>query len=125
MEKISKKIATRASRKESLSTVHKSAISDHVADKNHVIDWKEAKVIGTEENKRWIKEAVEIRKRRGMTMNRDEGQYQLSHLYDEFLVSPGKKSPGKRSGNTTTGNGPGNVAATCSSVSRTNPQSLV
>ncbi len=35
-------------------------------------------------------------------MNRDEGQYQLSHIYDELLVTPGSKSPGeKQSGNST------------------------
>ena len=98
VEKVSEKIATRASRKESITTTHKSAITDHVADKNHVIGWTEAKVIGTEENryKRWIKEAIEIRKRGGKTMNRDEGQYQLTHIFDELLVQPSgsrSKSP--------------------------------
>ncbi len=44
-----------------------------------------------------IKEAIEIKKRQGKTMNRDEGQYQLSHIYDDFLVTPGTKSPGKQS----------------------------
>ena len=41
-----------------------------------------ALVIGTEDkykyDKRSIKKAIEIRKRRGKTMNRDEGQYQLN-----------------------------------------------
>ena len=80
-----------ASRKESLSTIHKSAVTDHV-EQNHVIGWGRAKVIGTEQDryKRWIKEAIEIRKRRGATMNRDEGQYFLSHVYDELLLE--KKS---------------------------------
>ena len=72
------------------------AITNHAVDKNHVIGWDEARTIGTEENryKRWVKEAIEIRKRRGKTMNRDEGHYQLSHVYDEFLVKPGLKSQG-------------------------------
>ena len=37
----------------------------------------EAKVIGTEQDgyQRWVKEAVEIRKRRGTDMNKDEGQF--------------------------------------------------
>ena len=37
----------------------------------------EAKIIGTEQDryKRWIKEAIAIRKKGGTTMNRDEGQY--------------------------------------------------
>ena len=37
---------------------------------------------------RWMREAVTaccyIRKMRGKTMNRDEGQYQLPHIVDEF-----------------------------------------
>ena len=66
-----------------------------------MIGWDEAKVIGKEEDryKRWIKEAIEIRKRRGKTMNRDEGQYHLTHIFDEFLVKPGPKPPGRQSGN--------------------------
>ena len=100
VEKVDKSVSTRAGRKESQSTTHKSAITDHVVDRNHVIGWKKGKVIGTEQNKykRWIKEAIEIRKREGHTMNRDEGQYHLTHVYDELL----KKSPRsceKRSGN--------------------------
>ena len=120
VEKVCNKIATRAGRKESLSNVHKSAITDHAVDKNHVIGWDEARVIGTEEDryKRWVKEAIEIRKRRGKTMNRDEGQYQLSHIYDEFLVTPGSKSPGgKQSGNST--------ISSSSSVSSCHRQSLI
>ena len=92
VDKVSKTVVTRASRKESLSTIHKSAVTDHVVEQNHVIGWGRAKVIGTEQDryKRWIKEAIEIRKRRGATMNRDEGQYFLSHVYDELLLE--KKS---------------------------------
>ena len=90
-----RKSATRAGRKESLKNTYKSAITDHVADKNHVIGWKQAKVIGTEEDryKRWIKEAIEIRKRRGKTMNRDDGQYHFTHIFDEFLVPTETRSP--------------------------------
>ena len=104
VEKTCQTVVTRASRKESLSVTHKSAITDHVVDSNHVIGWEESKVIGTEQDKykRWIREAIEIRKRGGATMNRDEGQYQLSHLYDQFLT-PGnlKRSTGNAgSGNT-------------------------
>ena len=47
-----------------------------------------------------FKEAIEIRKRRDKTMIRDNGQYQLTHFFDEFLVPAGSKSPiGKQSGN--------------------------
>jgi len=30
---------------------------------------------------RWIKEAIHIRKEQDKSMNRDEGSYQLSHIY--------------------------------------------
>ena len=91
MEKVTHNICTRASRKASQSTVHKSAITDHVVDNNHVIDWEGAQIVGRECNKykRWIKEAISIRKA-GCTMNRDEGQYHLSHMFDDLLLE--KKS---------------------------------
>ena len=97
-EKISKSLSTRATRKASQSVIHKSAITDHVAEKNHVIGWGEAKVLGTEQDryKRWIKEAVEIRKKGATTMNRDEGQYHLSHVFDELLLSGEKSSRNSR-----------------------------
>ena len=49
---------------------------------------REAKIIGTEQAryKSWIKEAIEIRKKGGTTMNRDEGQYFLSRAFDEILM---------------------------------------
>ena len=84
---------TQSARHSSISTVWKSATTDHVADTNHVINWSETKVIDNETDyyKRWIKEAVHIRKRRGATMNRDEGQYHLTHVYDEHLLPKDKK----------------------------------
>ena len=86
-EKAGATVHTRASRKLSQTTVNKSAITDHVLDKNHVISWDEARVVGkeTDKYKRWVKEAMHIRKQ-GTTMNRDEGQFNLSHVYDDLLV---------------------------------------
>ena len=58
--------------------------------------------------KRWVKEAVEIRKKRGTTMNRGEGQHHLSHIFDELLISPSRKCPkekGKSTGNSKIGVG--------------------
>ena len=50
----------RATRKDSHSVVHKSAISDQVVNNNHLIDWSKPKIIGKEINrdKRWIKKAL-------------------------------------------------------------------
>ena len=51
----------------------------------------------------WIKEAIAIRKKGGTTMNRDEGQYFLSHVFDEILMK--KKHPiGRSTCNTESGN---------------------
>ena len=86
----------------------------------NVIGWEQAKVIGTEEEryKRWIKEAIEIRKRRGKTLNRDDEQYHFTQIFDEFLVPTGSRSPiGKQTGNL--------AVDTNSSVARYQRQSLI
>ena len=77
---------TRDARKQSETERHKSAITDHVCTSNHVIKWDSAKVVQKEADwkARGIKEAVTIRKH-PENMNRDEGRYQLSHLYDDLL----------------------------------------
>ncbi|ROL41051.1 hypothetical protein DPX16_0381 [Anabarilius grahami] len=63
------------------------AILDHCKRENHIMDWDNARVIRAESNKyhRWIREAIEIRKRAPRTMNRDEGAYTLSHTWDVVL----------------------------------------
>jgi hypothetical protein len=103
-EKVINTVVTRAGRLASLSTTNKSAITDHVVDSNHVIGWTEARVLGTEQDKykRWIKEAIEIRKKRGTIMNRDEGQYFLTHIFYDLLSEKTTSTSGKKSGNTTT-----------------------
>ena len=64
----------------------KSAISDHVARANHIINWEEANIFGKEHNKkaREIKEAIEIRRRGAKTLNRKD-TYLLSHKYDPLI----------------------------------------
>jgi len=68
---------------------NKSAVTDHAISLNHVIDWDQAKVIDREGNvvDRWIKEVIHIRKEQDKSMNRDEGSYQLYHIYD-ILFAP-------------------------------------
>jgi len=78
------------SRQKSLATEQsKSAVTDHAITLNHVIDWHQAKVVDRERNKmdRWIKEAIHIRKEQDKSMNRDEGSYQLSRLYDRLFAA--------------------------------------
>ncbi|CAH1244343.1 Hypp7269 [Branchiostoma lanceolatum] len=79
---------TRSQKRQAQQEEKKSAISDHVARNNCVIDWEGAKVIDREDNRRirWIKEAVWIRKS-SPVMNRDEGGYKLSHVWDYVLAA--------------------------------------
>ena len=89
-KKVESKKFTRAERKLSEHEQTKSAISDHAARANHVIDWDEAKIIGREHDKksREVREAMEIRKRGAKVFNREEGTYLLSHVYDPLLSRP-------------------------------------
>ena len=77
---------TRSHRSISSAESNRSALTDQ---ENHVISWSAASVIDRESDRstRWIKEAVHIRKEGPRSMNRDEGSYQLSHMYDRFLGS--------------------------------------
>jgi len=77
---------TRASRARESSVTHKSAITDHAVEENHVIDWDKAKVVDREaqQQTRWIKEALWIRKTL-ICMNRDAGSYQLSHTWNQVI----------------------------------------
>ena len=90
---------TRTIKEQALQENLKSAISDHCKRETHIMDWDNARVIRAESNKfhRWIREAIEIRKRAPTSMNRDDGAYTLSHTWDAVLekapVSRGRKLP--------------------------------
>ena len=95
-EKASKKAFTRSQRQASISGWdNKSAITDHVAEDNHVIGWEESQIKDREQNRkrRHIKEAIWIRKRGAKTLNRDEGNYFLPHIYDQLLTAPPTSAP--------------------------------
>ena len=85
---------TRASRARDSSVTHKSAITDHAVEENHVIDWDSAEVVAREAHRqtRWIKEALWIRKT-PICMNRDAGSYQLSHTWDQVIS--GSRAPSR------------------------------
>ena len=76
---------TRSHRRASLTEYSKSALTDHVNQANHTLDWKKTTVIDREQDRptRWIKEVVPVLIRK--ECNGDEGSYQLSHAYDRFL----------------------------------------
>ena len=77
------------------SEQNKSAITDHVATENHVIGWDKAKIMDREQNRnrRLIKESIWIRKRGHKTLNRDEGNYILPHIYDQLLKPSQQSTP--------------------------------
>ena len=86
-EKQSAKNFTRSQRKTSSSETFKSAITEHVAANNHIINWDAARIIDQESDKttRWLKEAIWIRSRGKDTMNKDEGAYKLDRIYDQII----------------------------------------
>ena len=86
---LSKRNFTRTTRKQSESEQSKSAIADHAVQRNHVINWQDAKVLDKECDRdvRHIKEAIWIRRRAPSTMNRDEGAHFLSHVFDPLLTT--------------------------------------
>jgi len=76
VESISNRTSTRAERKELLATeTNKSAITDHLSKKNHVIDWSRAKILDTKSHRktRQHRESVHMRKEVNC-MNRDMGE---------------------------------------------------
>jgi len=79
---------TRSTSRSLAGEQNKSAVTNYAISLNHVIDWDHAKVIDREGNRvdRWIKEAIHIRKEQDKSMNRDEGSYQLSHIYDNLFA---------------------------------------
>ena len=80
---------TRSARKVSERTYNKSALSDHQNQMNHVIDWEGIRVLDREahQRNRQVREAVWIRRTKG-AINRDEGAYELSHIYDRVIDAP-------------------------------------
>ena len=79
---------TRSRRKESVTELHKSAITDHVGQTNHVINWDGVRLPMKESNFdiRGIKEAIAIRKAGAASMNRDAGRHLLSEGYTQLLI---------------------------------------
>jgi hypothetical protein len=78
-------VSTRSIRLSSASEIHKSAITDHMLQQNHLPNWTDIKILSQDENNntRRIRESIWIRKEKNM--NRDEGAYHLTHLYDSIL----------------------------------------
>jgi len=74
VESISNRTFTRSDRKSRAAEMNKSAITDHVAKENHVINWSGAKILERERHRKTmqVKESIWIRKEPNC-MNRDGG----------------------------------------------------
>ena len=95
VNKLSKHKYTRARSAQSTEEVNQSALADHVAQQNHCIDWEQTTVLAQRcdnQKGRWIREAIKVRAEPKGTINRDEGNYQLSRTWDSLLVSGGNSS---------------------------------
>ena len=84
-----KKNYTRQNKKLSESEYSKSGIADHAAQKNHIIDWTNPKILCKESDyrSRQIRESIWIRRKSPNVMNRDEGNHILSHVYDPLITA--------------------------------------
>ena len=97
-DKVTSRRKTRSTSISEDTSEFKSAISEHCRKYNHIMNWDSLKVIDREDNKyrRWIKESVHVRKlKEGIPMNRDQGGYELSHIWDP-LLRPAPAPPGRR-----------------------------
>ena len=88
-EQVTNRTYTRSTRLDAQSTYNKSAITDHISRNNCVIDWKDIKIMDTDNNreKRLIKEAFFIRKNKTSNMNRDSGNHPMSFIWNNLIIS--------------------------------------
>jgi hypothetical protein len=70
-EEASQRPFTRGNKKISEKQYNKSAITDHVTQTNHIMDWEQSKIMCKEENcyRRGIRESIHILRERGNTIN--------------------------------------------------------
>ena len=95
-EKASAGIKTRSRSIAAAEEELKSAISEHVRDNNHIMDWDNVSILERESTRgiRVVREACQVRRlAEDSTMNRDDGGYELSHIWDPLLKAP---TPSKR-----------------------------
>ena len=80
---------TRTQRKASQSIQHQSALTDHMAQHNHVIVWDKVTfpMRETDWKTRGIKEAITIRRAGPRALNRDGGRHHLPAVYNSLLIT--------------------------------------
>ena len=67
--------------------IHQSALMDHVASNNHMIDWEGARLPTKEPDwkKRGVKESIFIRKAGMHAINLDRGCHLLPEVFSKLL----------------------------------------
>ena len=83
VDSIANKAFKRSERKLSQTEFHKGAITDYVAINNHVTS--DSRQRESDQRTRLIREAVQPRLHRDV-MNRDQGTYRRSHIYDPLFA---------------------------------------
>ena len=81
---------TRSRKSQAKDKEEKSALADHAAQRNHVINWDKTSVLASQcHNKkgRWIREAIHVRAHGKGTLNRNKGMYELPHTWDSLLMT--------------------------------------
>ena len=85
VEKKEKGVRTRSERAEDSNVYNKSAITDHVAETNHVPNFQKVKVLSRDDNdmRRKVRESIWIGKMDNI--NRDQGALPLPSIYNDLL----------------------------------------
>ena len=88
-------IKTRSKSHTEVTSEFKSAIAEHMRNNNHIMDWDKVKILERESviYRRKVREACQVRMlEAGISMNRDDGSHELSHIWDPLLRSAPKTS---------------------------------
>ena len=94
-EKVNSTIKTRSKSHTEVTSEFKSAIAEHMRNNNHIMDWDKVKILERESviYRRKVREACQVRMlEAGISMNRDDGGHELSHIWDPLLRSTPKTS---------------------------------
>ena len=67
--------------------IYQSVLTDHIASKNHMIDWEGVRLPAKEPDwkKRGVKEAIFIRKAGTRAINQDRGRHLLPKVFSKLL----------------------------------------
>ena len=93
---VTSKPKTRSTSVSEDTTKFKSAIPEHIRSQNHLMDFENIEIVDRESGRmsRWIKEAIHIRRKEPIVMNRNEGTYNLARVWDSIICPPSTTAQG-------------------------------